>query len=200
MTIDKSADISNVTDVERLRRRVENLPALAAAKAVWLLDIDGVLNVIGTPPYGQWDDYRVSWAAFDGFGVELLYSPTLVKLLNQLYAKGIVHFRWTTTWTYDGPRNFAPAVGLHIGADVCPGADMDDLYNWWKFTEFQRTMAEGRPVIWTDDDIETEPKAVKIASLLHPDEATIICPATLVGLTPSEVGLILDTLERLIAA
>jgi len=58
--------------------------------------------------------------------------------------------RWPTTWSQDARTSLAPAVGL----DDFFAYDMFDSEDWWKAQVVSKSIVEeGRPIIWTDDDI-----------------------------------------------
>lgn len=180
-----------------LQRRVEALPAVSKPVAVWLMDIDGVLNLMARPPRHGWPLYRHVVVVRDSQGIawEICYAPLLMSLLTQLHAKNIVSFRWLTTWEYDGPLNFAPAVSLNIGQWVA-AVDRGEL-TWWKLDAFVATLGspEELPIIWTDDEIATESEAQRILDMVHGDDALAFAPNERVGITPENFELILDYIE-----
>lgn len=186
-------------NVDALEARVNALnPSTARAAVAWFLDIDGVLNIIGRPPRGGWGRYEHTTItnAFSTQGWPICYSATLVRLLNQLHQKGIVSFRWLTTWEHEAPTRFAPAVGLNLGAWIA-GEDHGNSQTWWKLDVFTESLSDATDlVIWTDDDIKNDRHARRVVDFLHPDQALVICPDERKGISPEDFDLILSTLER----
>jgi hypothetical protein len=182
---------------EDLQRRVDALPAVSKPVAVWLMDIDGVLNLTARPPRHGWPAYRHVVVVRDSHGIawEICYAPLLMSLLTQLHTKNIVSFRWLTTWEYDGPLNFAPAVSLNIGQWVA-AVDRGEL-TWWKLDAFVQTLGspEELPIIWTDDEIAKEAEAQRILDMVHGDDALAFAPNERVGITPENFELIVDYIE-----
>jgi hypothetical protein len=184
-------------DLHRLQARVEALPTKSSADVAWFIDIDGVLNVLGSPD--DWNDYKsLEVIAFAGLDWPIRWSPTLVRLMNMLHAKRQVSFRWLTTWEHDGPKIFAPAVGLDIGQWVA-GANDTFTHNWWKLDVIVENLRDSEHlVIWTDDDIKRFRSAQRVVDFLHPDAALVVCPDRNKGLTPEEFNLILGAIEALV--
>ena len=120
-------------------------------KPVWLLDVDGVLNVArpgwGAPP-------RNGIAHFGGVEFHMRWAPALVAEIIRLHRSDQVEVRWATTWANhitqvegllrlpsfpvafntpeDDPAVKAPALKLETALDILE--------------------REARPLIWTDDD------------------------------------------------
>jgi hypothetical protein len=187
-------------DLEGLEARVNALPASSRAKAAWFMDVDGVLNVIGRPPRHGWGRYEhVVVQAFDGIAWPICYSTTLIRLLNVLHAKGVVSFRWLTTWEHDAPKKFAPAVGLDIGRWIA-GEDLGTGGTWWKLDVIVENLADATELmIWTDDDIKRFHHARRVVDFLHPEQAVVICPDETRGLTPEDFDIILSAIEKAVA-
>lgn len=139
---------------------------------IWFLDIDGVVNAAGP----DLPDHLVRTDATTADTTwPIHYSPDVVRFINMAHRMGLVKIRWLTTWGQDARTSFAPAVGL----DEFPAYDMYESEDWWKAEIVAASIAdEGRPVIWTDDDIAEDDIAefggsVKAASLLiSPDTAS----------------------------
>jgi hypothetical protein len=118
---------------------------------VWLLDVDGVLNVArpgwGRPP-------RQGRAVALGVSYQLRWAPGLVDRIVRLHKSGTVEVRWATTWVdHIGEIErllrlpaFPPAF---TGLGAAPFATAPDakLAVALGVVEFEQ-----RPLIWTDDD------------------------------------------------
>lgn len=131
-------------------------------KPIWFLDIDGVVNVLKwkttsnkKPAYlNLWE----TWEETTILGYPILFSPELIKELNELSHH--VQFKWLTTWKHDAPKHFAPQVGLNnFEVAVADGSEYPNAHlfqgeYWWKMNAVINSLnTEGAPVIWSDDDI-----------------------------------------------
>jgi hypothetical protein len=165
----------------------------------WFLDIDGVVNIIGPRPRGGWPRYAntVIPQGVNGLAWPVCYAPGLVELLNVLHQRKIVSFRWLTTWEYDGPKIFAPAVGLDLGSWVA-AEDIGSSATWWKLDAIVDHLAgdDSGLFIWTDDDIKHFMQARQIVDMLDPQRALVICPDERKGLTPENFTAILTAIEE----
>jgi hypothetical protein len=188
--------------VAGFRRRIEAIPVPTGATApvTWFLDIDGVVNVIGPPPKGGWPKYeRTGVSAFDGLMWPIVYSADMIALLNRLSARGVVSFRWLTTWEHDAPKRFAPAVGLRVGEWVA-AEDTGNSNTWWKLEAIVEHRVDSTQLfIWTDDDIKHFHVARQIVDHVHPPEALILCPDERKGITPEDFDTILTAIEEALA-
>lgn len=167
---------------------------------VWFLDIDGVINSFPKPKahmvkrYGEYEHTVV-------LGYSIWHSPKVVDFINAVNASGLVEVVWLTTWRAEARTEFAPAVGLDdfptitksLGSDHCWSPD------WWKFQgvrDFLQDNGEGRPVVWTDDDLS---KPLKRAFREEYPPATtpslLLTPMTCPGLTPEHLASILAFLR-----
>jgi hypothetical protein len=187
-------------DIAALEARVNALPTTTRGGVAWFMDIDGVLNVIGRAPRGGWGRYDHTMVqAFEGLAWPICYSTTLVRLLNTLHQKGVVSFRWLTTWEHDAPTRFAPAIGLDIGQWIA-GEDLGTSGTWWKLDIIVENLRDATDlVIWTDDDIKRFHHARRVVDFLHPEQALVICPDETKGLTPEDFDLILTAIEKAVA-
>lgn len=189
-----------VADVEAFRRRIVALPGVGIP-VTWFLDIDGVINIIGTRPRGGWPRYANTYIpqGVDGLAWPVCYAPALIDLLNLLAQRRIVSFRWLTTWEHDAPKVFAPAVGLTIGRWVA-AEDDGSRPGWWKLNAIIDHVGEDSDMfIWTDDDMR-DPRVVKLAERqvidMLPHRAMTICPDARRGLTPEQFDVILTAIEE----
>lgn len=165
-------------------------------KPVWLLDIDGVLNAIarkGDP--SVWPVWKSGWAAAGGQNWPILWSPAVVDFVREVVESGSAEVRWHTTWQHEaveverllGLPSLAVAeapeyagVGVYAAKAVREGKPP-----WWKLPAAERVVTEeGRPLIWTDDDIKTALRDYRMAPSLR------ICPQQNIGLTPAHLAII----------
>lgn len=139
-------------------------------KPIWLLDIDGVVNSLSNKapryvwPLETW--HKIDVADTAGISWPILYSTEVIDRINAVHDSGLAEVRWHTTWQ-ESALNFADAVGLR-GFYIADAPEFENLGQytaqailnclptWWKFPAALRVLQEeGRPLIWTDDDVET---------------------------------------------
>lgn len=154
---------------------------------IWFLDIDGVVNAIadGIPP-----GYQRTTAITLGRGWRIVYSPEVVDFINLANREGFAEVRWLTTWEQDAHRSLAPKVGLEIfpAYDI---PDDDSPSGWWKADVVAASIEEeGRPFVWTDDDLEID----DVDFLRDRDQRSALPIATVPA-----VGLSRDDLSRITA-
>lgn len=180
------------------------------SKPVWLLDIDGVVNAIGKGDPSVWPkpQWRHGKAECDGQEWPITWAVPVVDFIRTVHESGRAEIRWHTTWQHEA-CNLAALVGLPEFA-VADAPEFDDQPGhaaraiaagrpkWWKLPAAERVVRdEGRPLIWTDDDItwdlgrrydvDTELRAFAPALLIAPDKHT--------GLTPKRLRMIGDFLD-----
>lgn len=171
---------------------------------VWLLDIDGVINVVSEDPAesawpsAHWCRFR----AVDGRGREwpMVVAEPVVDFLWQVHDEELAEIRWHTTWQRQA-SDVGAALGLpDFPIQACPEFDRYDEQRlggappvgetWWKLPAAERVLAdEGRPLLWTDDDAREElarPGARDRLDGTH----LILSPRANVGLTPGNLRII----------
>ncbi|GAA2886771.1 hypothetical protein GCM10010517_50560 [Streptosporangium fragile] len=158
---------------------------------MWLLDVDGVINVArpgwGTAPrsgdaYSGGTAYRMRWA------------PALLERIRALHRAGGVEIRWCSTWCPDADqveRLFAlprldRAWSEHLTGSAAAAA---------KLAAARRVLAQGRRLVWTDDD-ETPSCGPVYEELTRTGKALLIAPSPRRGLQPEH----LDAIEAFISA
>jgi hypothetical protein len=183
---------------------------------VWLLDVDGVINAIGTKPdpsvwpRDTWSHTRVS--VTDGSSWPILTASPVIDFLRAAHDSGAVEIRWHTTWQSDAPKVLAPLLGLPDwpvhpcpefhgavnavgGSSVGPGA-------WWKLPAALRVVHdENRRLIWTDDDLHMESFSRNGLGGLtlggHPAGSTLlVSPHVRLGLTKKHLTQITEFIGR----
>ncbi|BCJ37100.1 hypothetical protein Athai_46030 [Actinocatenispora thailandica] len=127
-------------------------------RAVWLLDIDGVLNVLGGKP-----DRRVwpsrSWRRFSATDAStqvtwpIVVAEPVAAFIREVHDSGRAEVRWHTTWQRSAGRIGAqlglPEFEVHSAPEF-PDGRYDP--EWWKLPGALRVIEdERRPLIWTDD-------------------------------------------------
>lgn len=166
---------------------------VTATKPIWLLDVDGVLNAVGTKPpkmTGHWKTWKQVGA--NGFGIT--YSPDLIARIKGFVDEGLVEVHWLTTWWNNIPD--LPFADFHD----YPVANTREEYlaqldEWWKLPVAQRYHSQGRRLVWTDDDIPFVKDAVAwLQGKGH--QVLAIAPKTMLGLSPKD----LDRIEGFLRA
>ncbi len=171
------------------------LPATPAGdtRPVWLLDCDGVVNAWNP----GWDAPRAERrvpSATTGGTFTIRYAPALIDRIRALHESGLVEIRWCSTWCGD-TVNLAAALGLPAFPDC-----WDDYRNGFegsraKLDAARAVAAEGRPLIWTDDDLTPVEGNALYDELSDAVPTLLIRPDDRHGLQPRH----LDAIEAFIA-
>lgn len=159
--------------------------------ALWLLDVDGVLNAAADPPSPLvWPDWSRVTARAQGVDWPIWFSPSVTRFIRQVHDGGVAEVRWLTTWENDANAELAqrldlPSCAVAGIADPCACGD-DRCRGWWKWCAARAVVAAepGRRMIWTDDDLRYEPAAMRWAEshgvlALAPDASTGLSPSDL---------------------
>jgi len=160
-------------------------------RPVWLLDVDGVLNV-GRP---GWDDEpRSGHARSAGFEFRLRWAPSLMDRIRALHDAGRVEIRWCSTWCCD-----ADQIERLFDLPRFDRCWMEDLNGAAaaaaKLAAARRVLADGRRLIWTDDS-EVPTLGPLYDELAEGGRALLIAPSWRRGLLPAH----LDAIDAFIAA
>jgi hypothetical protein len=152
-------------------------------RPILLLDVDGVLNAVTDTAPDTWPTWQMTRAR----GFVIHWSPDMIAALNRLAER--VELRWLTTWWADVEHL------AFLGLPEMTVANTEDEYlglqspmAWWKLATAQRVYAEGRPVIWVDDDLSFDKPAMEWGLSVPSGTLLGICPATFRGLTPDAVA------------
>lgn len=120
-------------------------------KPIWLLDVDGVLNALGTP---HWDDEsKREQIATDNGTFWITWSPQLMESIKKVADLG-VEIRWLTTWGHEANKRLSGLFDLpEFPVEATTNSGYTRSYDWhWKYRAAQKVVIEKRPIIWTDDD------------------------------------------------
>lgn len=163
---------------------------MGAERPVWLLDIDGVINAAVGPkrppthawPAAEWIDTK----AQNGTTWRILAARPVVEFIREVHESGRAEIRWHTTW-----QDLAGEVGRAVGLPEFAVQEAPEFHQiaeqlrrdrWWKLPAVWRVLAEGRRVLWTDDDAKSdltqEQKTTLAAAGCHvvsPDPMTGLC-------------------------
>lgn len=192
---------------------------------VWLLDVDGVLNAMSrNTPTHVWK--RDQWTAFDQAVVldasgkdsyPILAALPVLDFLRDVHARGLAEIRWHTTWRQDDSyRRLAASLDLpEFPVAVAPEFDWylegeriraagGQTYGytalrpvWWKLGAAERVLAdEDRPLLWTDDDLNTEARRHRgVAAVMQHPRVLAINPQSTLGLITKNLRVIRDWLD-----
>ncbi len=164
------------------------------SRAVWLLDVDGVLNA-HRPGWGQ--PPSSGFARAMGGSFRITWASAMVQRLRQIHDGGTVEVRWATTWVswigeieaLLGLPSWPPAFQRSTGPPSF-GAPSLKLGAALAVVEH-----EGRPLVWTDDDaIPTGGEALHRLTVGRAP-ALLIRPDPAQGLQPED----LDAVEAFLA-
>lgn len=166
-------------------------------KAVWLLDIDGVVNAL------CWHDVVTAWprdCVKTGSVVTgdetwpICWATPVVDFIHSVVEENLAEVRWHSTWQHEA-ANFERLVGLpNLPVHEAPEygdrsftarAIREQTSLWWKEPGARRVVeVEQRPLVWTDDDIfrYCQEKSNAIFS-----DTLMIFPDSNVGLTPGHL-------------
>lgn len=171
-------------------------------KPIWLLDIDGVINALGIPAWG--DDPQSAMAHFVDGSYLIRWSPDLIADIIKLSER--VEIRWLTTWGNEGNTTLKPMVGFPdefpVQAEPHKQTGYEDVaYNPhdWKFCAALEAAREKRPLIWTDDDAWTPPQKLFIEEYMEDNNVPLLMikPYLFEGLTPTHLDQIFHFVEGL---
>jgi hypothetical protein len=160
-----------------------------AEKPVWLLDVDGVVNTT-RPGWGAAPHRSLVWSSADNTSYVLRWAPLLIDRIRTLVLTGRVEVRWCTTWCPEAERLEAlwhlPGLRRALDADPMPrGAQCWPL----KLAAAWDVLAEGRRLIWTDDEALPPPGEDR-DELTAEGRALLIAPRPNRGLQPADLHLI----------
>jgi hypothetical protein len=158
---------------------------------LWLLDVDGVLNVLarspseGAPPPAGWLQWRSGEAVADGVPWPIRFAPSLAERVRRLHERGAVECRWLTTWGDDANEGLRRLLGLPA-FDVVPVPG--ETREWWKLAAARALLAREprRRLVWTDDELGRHPEAVAWARGRRAP-SLLLSPRPEAGLTPRDL-------------
>ncbi|GAA1608339.1 HAD domain-containing protein [Catellatospora bangladeshensis] len=177
-----------------LRRR----PAVSGVP-IWLLDIDGVINAVTDEPDRRvWPEQEwIRTTAPSNHDLEwpILAATPVLDFLRRVHEQGRAEIWWHSTWQHNSVN-----VGTALGLPVWPvrespefGTQETELatplartrQTWWKLPAAQRVLAQGRPLLWTDDDARRQLRAADTRP--WGASALVVAPPVEAGLTPRQL-------------
>jgi hypothetical protein len=121
----------------------------------------------------------------------------ILDFIRRVHDAGAADIRWHTTWQEES-ATFAAAVGLpDFPVLPCPeyaeyttpqrlGGAIPTGAGWWKLAAARRVVEEeGRPLLWTDDDVDLKIGRTHdvVERLRTTAPVLIVCPRQHLGLT-----------------
>jgi hypothetical protein len=166
------------------------LTRLPTGSAVWLLDVDGVINASRpgwseAPHRGEARAKGVSWT--------IRWSPSLVKEIRSIVASGVIRVVWTTTWC-PWADQLEGMFGLPELPRAFTAAELDSQPSGTlKLAAALEVASAGHRLIWTDDD--AIPQGGHDRQILEAVNALLIAPDERRGLQPADVKTIRERLS-----
>lgn len=161
---------------------------------VWLLDIDGVINVDES---GWSCPLNTGSARTTHRSFTIKWCPQLIDEIRDMHIRGIVEIRWATTWI--------PFIDeIHALLDlpkIAPALDIDEyspgfVVSRAKLVAATAVVHAGRPLIWTDDNAIPYVGTSAHTFLVHMNRTLLIRPRPRMGLLPKHMRLIEQFIER----
>jgi hypothetical protein len=147
-------------------------------KAIWLLDIDGVLNCGNrTPPtHLPFNFLEFKQRASDGILYNIIVAKEVVDFIDEM--SDFFQVVWCTTWQAE-----ANIIGKRVGLKEFPWIDetkIESPYHW-KRAAFEKLQKAKHPIVWTDDQIRS---FYNYPAKVEFDNTCIIQPSLFEGLCP----------------
>lgn len=155
---------------------------------VWLLDIDGVINA-NKPGWGA-APRRVRCAGF-----VIRWAPKLIDRIRELHNTGGCEIRWASTWCGypEQLEELSNRLRLHLEPAF---TDRPRSKTWadLKLEAAERVLADGRRLIWTDDDeAGIAPQfSAAVADAEQDGRALLVAPRPNRGLQPADLDRIAE--------
>lgn len=149
-------------------------------KALWLMDVDGVLNAVNYEPLPDQRRERLN-------GFDITWTPAITDRIATLHSEGLVEVRWLTTWAEDANEHISPALGWPEDLLVVASPYDASRTAWWKLSYVMDLAVDEQLIVWTDDDIVGDADARTWLKQEDAGNVFTICPDTRVGLTVEDV-------------
>jgi hypothetical protein len=155
-------------------------------RAVWLLDIDGVINAASRrPPTHAWPEADwIDTKASDAKRQWRILAPRpVLDYIRAVHEGQLADIRWHTTW-----QHHAQQVAAALDLPTFPVQEAPEyieaphIAGWWKLPAALRLLEAGHRLLWTDDDAidlhRTERSELAAAGsilIASPDPQTGLC-------------------------
>jgi hypothetical protein len=158
-------------------------------KPVILLDVDGVVNIVGTGKI--WGDIQTKKVATNGEFNDVRYSPSMIDSINKWNVRADV--KWLTNWNEEAKLSLSPALGLY----QFKMARTSDHYESKIETanRIAKEVGDKTLMIWIDSEIESLADTPGMKKMYARPNTLLISPEW--GLSRDEVNLVDECLEGL---
>lgn len=166
-------------------------------KPFLLMDVDGVLNCVGSKLVEFEDEFQKEWR------MRLLMIQIPVGTKDRLHRLAeVFEMHWATMWEDSANIDLHPYLGF---VDPWPFIEWDShqkqllragllMEESWKLLDIKRYVGEDQPFAWVDDDIQEDAR-VWVAQ--RPGPSLLLQTNEDMGLTEVHVSLLLEFAEGL---
>jgi hypothetical protein len=158
-------------------------------KPVILLDVDGVVNIIGTGKI--WGDIQTKKVATNGEFNDVQYSPSMINSINKWNVRAEI--KWLTNWNEEAKLSLSPALGLYQFKMARTSAHYENKIE--TANRIAKEIGDKTLMIWIDSEIESLADTPGMKKLYARPNTLLISPDW--GLSPNEVNLVDECLEGL---
>jgi hypothetical protein len=150
---------------------------------VWLLDVDGVINV-SRPGWRTAPHRGIAYA--QGMGWPMRWSPKLLDRIRSAHNSGMIEIRWCTTWC-PYAEQLEQLFGLPMLVRALTGEPIQGgpVSDAMKLAAAYAVLDEGRALVWTDDTAVPESGPDRAA--LQDRRALLLRPSSRRGLQPDDL-------------
>lgn len=171
----------------------------ATEQPVWLLDFDGVLNILA--PRGDtsvWEHWEVRGESSNPETIPwYIWAPEAVKLVAEARDAG-VRVVWLTSWMGMTQRLHQTIPELPAGLEFLHDG-FGGPSKHWKVNAARANVPDSAPLLWTDDELKVRllrEKATKEWIRERAGDTTIIAPLKRHGITPRDAAVIREWIVR----
>lgn len=162
------------------------------------LDVDGVVCPLVDPMAGMptvWP--KPAWTqTTDGETHGVAAATPVLAFFTRLHEAGRADIAWHTSWRDRAPRHLAPALGLPAWPVLATQEEYISATGWWKTRAIERMLAQGRKVIWIDDDIPYSESIGDLDSVKAHAGLFTVASEVMEGLTQAHLTLIDNKLKE----
>lgn len=164
-------------------------------RPVWLLDVDGVINVARP----GWSRAPYCGNAYsEGYHYRMRWSPALIKRIRALHDSGTVDIRWCSTWCSESDQ-LERLFGLPR-FDRCWDRALTGVEAAApKLAAARAVLDRGLHLVWTDD-VEVPTSGPVHEEMTGDGRALLIAPSPRRGLQPEDMDAIEEFVARIAEA
>ena len=158
-------------------------------KPVILLDVDGVVNIVGTGKI--WGDIQTKKVATNGEFNDVRYSPSMIDSINKWNVRADI--KWLTNWNEEAKLSLSPALGLYQFKMARTSAHYESKIE--TANRIAKEVGDKTLIIWIDSEIESLADTPGMKKMYARPNTLLISPDW--GLSRDEVNLVDECLEGL---